>query len=105
MGLSWISRKRGILERKGGGEGVDLERGGGYAPPYQQCRVQNVLWRAQNLLVISSLKNIIILCGTNNLLQESPEDIADGMVEIAQTFQSSYNLINIAIGGILMPVC
>ena len=30
-------------------------------------RVQNVLWRAQNLSVVSSLKNVVILCGTNNL--------------------------------------
>ena len=64
-------------------------------------RVQNVLWRAQNLPVISSLKNIVILCGTNNLLQDSSEDITDGIVEITQSFQSSYNSINIAIVGIL----
>ena len=64
-------------------------------------RVQNVLWRAQNLPVISSLKNVVILCGTNNLLQDSPEDITDGIVVITQSFQSSYNSINIAIGGIL----
>ena len=43
-------------------------------------RVQNVLWRAQNLPVISSLKNAVILCGTNNLFQDLPEDIADGVI-------------------------
>ena len=64
-------------------------------------RVQNFLWRAQNLPVISSLKNVVILCGTNNLFQDSPEDIADGVIEIAETFQSKYNSINIVIGGIL----
>ena len=64
-------------------------------------RFQNVLWRAQNLPHISSLKNVVILCGTNNLFQDSPEDIADVIVEIAQTFQSSYNSIDIAIVGIL----
>ena len=64
-------------------------------------RVQNVLWRVQNLPVISSLKNVVILCGTNNLLQDSSEDITDGIVEITQWFQSSYNSINIAIVGIL----
>ena len=35
------------------------------------------------------------------MFQDSPEDIADGIIEIAQKFQSSYNSINIAIGGIL----
>ena len=64
-------------------------------------RVQNNLWRIQILPVISSLKNVVILCGTNNLFQDSSEDIADGILEIAQTFQSSYNSINIANGGIL----
>ena len=64
-------------------------------------RFQNVLWWAQNLPIISSLKNVVILCETNNLFQDLPEDIADGIVEMAQTFQSSYNSINIAIGGIL----
>ena len=63
-------------------------------------RVQNVLWQAQNLPVISNIKNDVILCGTNNF-QDSPEDIADGVIEIAETFQSKYNSINIAIGGIL----
>ena len=59
----------------------------------------NVLRRAQNFPVISSLKNVVILCGTNNLLQDSPEDIADGIIEIARTFQSKYHSINIATGG------
>ena len=63
--------------------------------------VQKVLWQAQNLPVISNLKNVVILCGTNNLFQDSSEDIADGVIEIAGTFQSKYNSINIAIGGIL----
>ena len=49
-------------------------------------RVQNVLWWTQNLPVISSLKNVVILCGTNDLFQDSPEGIADGIIEIAQTF-------------------
>ena len=66
--------------------------------------VQNVLCQAQNLPVISSLENVVILCGTNNLFQDSPEDIADGVLEIAETFQSKYNSINIAISGILPRV-
>ena len=55
----------------------------------------SVLWRAQNLPIISSLKNVFILCGTNNLFQDSLKDIADGIVGIAKAFQSSYNSINI----------
>ena len=48
--------------------------------------VINVLRRAQNFPVILSLKNVVILCGTNKLFQDSPEDIADGIIEIARTF-------------------
>ena len=41
-------------------------------------RVQNILWWDQ--------KNGVVLCGTNNLLKESSETIADGVIEIAETF-------------------
>ena len=41
-------------------------------------RVQNLLWRVQNLPISSSLNNAVILCGTNNLQQDSPENIVDG---------------------------
>ena len=63
--------------------------------------VQNVLWWAQNLPVIPSLKNVVILCWTNNLFQDSSEDIADGIIEIAQILQPKHNSIIITIGGIL----
>ena len=43
---------------------------------------------------MSSLKNVVILCGTNKLFPDSPEEIADGILEIAQTFQSKHNSIN-----------
>ena len=35
------------------------------------------------------------------MFQDSPEDIANGVIEIVQTFQSKDISINIAIGGIL----
>ena len=54
-----------------------------------------------NLPVISSLKNVGLLSGTNNLFQDSPGSIADGITETAQTFQSNYNSTNIATRRIL----
>ena len=51
-------------------------------------KVQNVLWRVQNLPISSSLKNII-LCGANNLQQDSPEDIVDGIIEIGHCFKGA----------------
>ena len=36
-------------------------------------KIQHVLWHALNLPVFSNLKNVVVLCGTNNLLLDSPK--------------------------------
>ena len=64
-------------------------------------RIEHVLWRALNLPVFSSLKNIVVLCGTNNLPLDSPNDIADGILEIARSFKINYGCVNVIICGIL----
>ena len=64
-------------------------------------RAQNIFWWSQNLPLISDLKIVVVLCEANNLLQDPPEEIAESITKILQTFQFSYNSINIAIGGIL----
>ena len=49
-------------------------------------RIQQVLWRALNLPVFSNLSNqkiSLVFCRTNNLLLNSHEDIAAGILEIA----------------------
>ena len=51
----------------------------------------------QNLPISSSLKNAVILCGTNNLQQDSPEDIVDGIIEIEHCFRKRHHQINIFI--------
>ena len=51
----------------------------------------------QNLLISSSLKNAVILCATNNLQQDSPEDIVDGIIEIGHCFKKQHHHINIFI--------
>ena len=48
-------------------------------------KIQHVLWCALNLPASLNLKNVVILCGTNNLLLDSPKDIADGILEIARS--------------------
>ena len=60
-------------------------------------KVQNVLWRVQNLPISSSLENTVILCGTNNLQQDSPEDIVDGIIEIGHCFKKRHHHITIFI--------
>ena len=64
-------------------------------------RIQHVLWRAVNLPVSSNLTNVVVLCGTNNLLLDSPKDIADGILEIARSFEINYSGVNVIICGIL----
>ena len=64
-------------------------------------RIQHVLWRALNLPVSSNLRNVVVLCGTNNLLLDSPKDIADGILEIARSFKTNYSCVNVIICGIL----
>ena len=65
-------------------------------------KVQNVLWRVQNLPISSSLKNAVILCGTNNLHYDPPEDIVDGIIEIGHSLKKRHHHINIFI-CVLLP--
>ena len=64
-------------------------------------RIQQILWRALNLPVSSNLKNVTVLCGTNNLLQDSPKVIADGILEIARSFETNYSCGSVIICSIL----
>ena len=59
-------------------------------------RIQHVLWRALNLPVSLNLKNVVALSGTNNLLLDSPKDIADGFLEIARSFETNYSCISVS---------
>ena len=64
-------------------------------------RIQHVLRCALNFPVSSNLTNVAVLCGTNNLLLDSPKDTADGILEIARSFKTNYSCVNIIICGIL----
>ena len=64
-------------------------------------KVQNVLGRAHNLPAVKSVRNFVILCGTNNLHLDAPEDIADGIIEIGSTFKRLYTNVNVFIYGTL----
>ena len=64
-------------------------------------RVQNVLWRSINLPILSSLSKIVILCGTNNIFNDSPYDIVDGIIKIASTFEKIYPNSSIYVSGLL----
>ena len=44
---------------------------------------------------------IVILCGTNNIFNDSPYDIVDGIIKIASTFEKFYPNSSIYISGLL----
>ena len=64
-------------------------------------RIQHVLWRALNLHVFSNLKTVSALCGTNNVLLDSPRNTVDGILEVPRSFKTNYSCANVVIYGIL----
>ena len=61
----------------------------------------NVLWRTKNLLIPPSLKNVVVLCGTNNLFTDSPLDIADCIVNIGSCLREKSSSVNVFICGLI----
>ena len=64
-------------------------------------RIQNILLQTLNLPVSSNQKYDVVLCGTNNSLLDSPEDIIGGILEIARLFKTNYSYVNVVICDIL----
>ena len=64
-------------------------------------KVQHVLWRSHNLPVVKNIKKVVVLCGTNNLNQDSLEHVRDGIIEVGSTFKSKYGSTSIFVCGIL----
>ena len=68
-------------------------------------RVENVICRARDILFLSSLQNIVILCGTNNVNKDPPYDIFQDSIDIGSVFKNQSSNPNIFICGILPPPC
>ena len=64
-------------------------------------RAENVLWRAREIPFLLSLKNVVILCGTNNINKDSPYDIAQDLIAVGSAFKSQPSNPKIFICGIL----
>ena len=60
-------------------------------------QVENVLWRTKNLLIPSSLKNVVVLCRTNKLFTNSPLDIADCIVNIGSCLHEKSSSVKVFI--------
>ena len=63
--------------------------------------VENVLWRAWNISLPCTTLFVIIHCSTNDEDQSQPEDIAIGVMKIAETFMKNHPKINTIITGML----
>ena len=63
--------------------------------------MRNVLWRVKNLSISFSWRNAIILCGTNNLNQDTPEDAVDIIIKIGHWFKEQHHQVNVFICGLL----
>ena len=64
-------------------------------------RLENVLWRARDILPLLSLKNVVIVCGTNDINKDIPYDIAQGLIAIGSVFKNQSSNPNIFICEIL----
>ena len=64
-------------------------------------RVENVLWSVRYIAFPPRLKNIVILCGTNNINKDPRYDIAQGLIAIGSSVKNRFNNPNIFICGLL----
>ena len=64
-------------------------------------KTQHVLWRAENLVIPSSVKFIVIHCGTNNIDDDDPNNIAKGILNIGKTLLKKAPKSKIILTGLL----
>ena len=64
-------------------------------------KTQHVLWRAENLVIPSSVKFIIVRCGINNLDYDDPNCIAKGILNIGKSLLNEAPTSNILLTGLL----
>ena len=60
-----------------------------------------MLWSAMILPIPPSLKNVVILCGTNNLFPDCPTDMADGIANMGSCLCEKSSNMNVFICGLL----
>ena len=64
-------------------------------------KVKNLLWRAENLEFPPAIRQIVILCETNNIDANTPNDIANGLLCSALTIKKRNSVTNVYITGLL----
>ena len=64
-------------------------------------RVVHVLWRVRDTAFPPRLKNVVILCRTNNTNKDLLHDIVQGLITIGSSFKIRFNNPNIFFCGLL----
>ena len=64
-------------------------------------RIENVLWRINDIGLRKSVRSVVILCGTNNIDTSSSDEISVGVVTIARSIFHRYPNIEIIVSGLL----
>ena len=64
--------------------------------------IKNVLWQAINLPLPSSVENVVILCRTNNIQNDTPRDIANCIISIGSIFQKKSSGINVILCALIL---
>ena len=63
-------------------------------------RVEHALWQVKYIAFQPRLKNVVILCGTNNINKGPPHDVAQELIAIGSSFKNSLNNPNTFICGL-----
>ena len=64
-------------------------------------KVENLLWRAEKLEFLPAIRQTVIHCGTNNIEENTLDDIANGLLCSAFTIKKRNSLTNVYITGFL----
>ena len=64
-------------------------------------RVENVLWRINDIVLPKSIRSVVIHYGANNIDTNSSNEISVGVVTIARSISHRYPNIEIIVSGLL----
>ena len=64
-------------------------------------RIENVLWRINDIVLPKSIRSVVIHCRTNNINTSSSDEISVGVVTITSFIFHRYPNIEIIVSGLL----
>ena len=64
-------------------------------------RIENVLWRINDIVLPKSIRSVVIHWGTNNIDTSSSDEISVGVVTITRSISHRYPNIEIIVSGLL----